>query len=168
MEAAEQDRTPPVFVALKHEDERHENIVLVDWMLGNRCNFACDYCPKSLHDGSIPWIGLDDAKDFLRQVHDHYMTGLGQDVWLQLTGGEPTQYPRFFDLCEAAHGFGMKVAVISNGSRTERFWERASTVLASVILTYHDLQVTHETFLTTVRTLTRNNVPLHINVTAHP
>ncbi len=137
-------------------------------MLGNRCNFACDYCPDELHNGSIPWIGIEQATAFLEQVHDHYVTGLGHDVWLQLTGGEPTQYPKFFDLCEVAHGLSMNVAVISNGSRTERFWERACGVLASVILTYHDLQVTHETFLTTIRTLVRNRVPLHINVTAHP
>ncbi len=156
------------FLSLTHAESRHANVLLVDWMLGNRCNFACDYCPKELHDGSIAWVSIEAIQHFLSRVRAHYMDGLGMDVWLQLTGGEPTQFPRFFDLCASAKAHGMRVAVISNGSRTARYWERAAPVLDSAILTYHDLQVDHAVFLRTIRILLAHDVPLHINVTAHP
>lgn len=154
--------------ALTHVDPAHAKVVLVDWMLGNHCNFACDYCPTNLHDGSIDWISLGDATRFLAQLHAHYVEGLGRNLWLQLTGGEPTQYPRFFDLCASAKSLDIKVAVISNGSRTARFWEKAASVLSSAILTYHDLQVDHARFIETLRILEAAGVPVHVNVTAHP
>ncbi|MDO8881799.1 radical SAM protein [Pseudotabrizicola sp.] len=159
---------PARMIALNHADPRHARVVLIDWMLGNHCNFACDYCPTELHDGSLPWMPVDVATGFLDTLHDHYVAGLGRSLWLQLTGGEPTQYPGFFDLCSAAHARGIKVAVISNGSRTARFWHRATPVLASAILTYHDLQVDHSQFLETLGILTGAGVPVHVNVTVHP
>jgi MoaA/NifB/PqqE/SkfB family radical SAM enzyme len=153
---------------LTHADPRHANIVLVDWMLGNRCNFSCDYCPTHLHDGSQPWVDLNQAVDFLRALQAHFSDGLGRQVWLQLTGGEPTQYPHFFDLCAAAKALDIKVGVISNGSRTARFWKKTAKLLASAVLTYHDLQVDHLNFIETLQILEAEGVAVHVNVTAHP
>lgn len=136
-------------------------------MLGNSCNFACSYCPASLHDGSVGWQEISAVTAFLNALHRHYAAGLGRTVWLQFTGGEPTQYPKFFDLMEAAGDLGLKRSVISNGSRTARFWEKAVARIDSLILTYHHGQVDHEGFLRTCR-IAAGALPMHINVTAHP
>ncbi len=154
-------------ISVEHSHPDHSRVVLVDWTLGTACNHACSYCPPALHDGSSPWHDLSAATDFLHLLADHYRTGLGKNVWLQFTGGEPTLYPQFFDLMARAENLGLKRSVISNGSRTERFWQRAVSCIDSAILTYHDEGVDHDRFAA-ICALISDRHPLHVNVTAHP
>ena len=132
---------------IRHSNPEHANVVLVDWMLGNSCNFACSYCPSSLHDGSVRWQRPEAVKAFYDKLHAHYVAGLGRRVWLQFTGGEPTLYPGLMGILAAAHERGFAVSLISNGSRTLRFWERVADRLCAVILTYHDEFVDHDAFV---------------------
>ncbi|WP_170422234.1 radical SAM protein [Ruegeria arenilitoris] len=122
---------------IEHADDIHKKVVLVDWMLGNRCNYACSYCPAALHDGTIGWQSLEDVVGMIEALQEHYQEGLGSRVWLQLTGGEPTLHPKIKDILSAARAHDMKVSLISNGSRTERFWQAIRDKLDSLILTYH-------------------------------
>ena len=122
---------------IEHAEDIHKKVVLVDWMLGNRCNYACSYCPPALHDGTTGWQSLEDVVGMIEALQEHYQAGMGSRVWLQLTGGEPTLHPKIKDILGAARTHGMKVSLISNGSRTERFWEAIRDKLDSLILTYH-------------------------------
>lgn len=153
--------------AIHHADPDHARVVLVDWMLGNSCNYACSYCPDGLHDGTLGWQDRDDVIALMDQLDLHYAQGLGRQVWLQFTGGEPTMYPGFTRVMEAGRARGFHQSVISNGSRTPRFWHKAVTLIDSVILTYHDEFVDHAGFLATCRIISEA-LPLHVNVTMHP
>ena len=129
-------RTQPL-ERIEHTDEIHQNVVLVDWMLGNRCNYSCSYCPPALHDGTKGWQSLSDVTGMIEALQEHYQVGLGRRVWLQLTGGEPTLHPKIKDILAAARAHDMKVSLISNGSRTERFWRDIRDKIDSLILTFH-------------------------------
>lgn len=122
---------------IEHAEDVHKNVVLVDWMLGDRCNYSCSYCPPALHDGDKGWQSLEDVVGMIEALQEHYQVGLGRRVWLQLTGGEPTMHPNIKDILAAAHAHDMKVSLISNGSRTERFWQAIRDKLDSLILTFH-------------------------------
>lgn len=122
---------------IEHADEIHQKVVLVDWMLGNRCNYSCSYCPPALHDGTKGWQSLSDVVGMIEALQEHYHVGLGRRVWLQLTGGEPTLHPKIKEILAAARAHDMKVSLISNGSRTERFWQAIRDKLDSLILTFH-------------------------------
>jgi pyruvate-formate lyase-activating enzyme len=152
---------------IRHTDPEHGRTVVVDWMLGNTCNFACSYCPANLHDGSVRWQPRELVTDFLWQLKSHYVDLLHRRVWLQFTGGEPTVYPGLMEVLDAAHACGFRVSVISNGSRTRRFWEKAVERLDAVILTYHDEFVDHRQFLVTCEVIAASK-PLLVNVTLHP
>lgn len=154
-------------VSIRHTYPAHANVVLVDWMLGNACSFACSYCPRSLHDGTIGWQKSNDVIALFDALKAHYCDRLGRRVWLQFTGGEPTMHPRIVDLLRAASERGLAASLISNGSRTLRFWQRIVDHLDSVILTYHDEFVVHEHFLEIGRLLC-GAMPVHVNVTMHP
>lgn len=153
--------------ALNHADPLHRRVVLVDWMLGNACNHACSYCPDALHDGSLGWQKPAAVIAFMDRLAAHYVDGLGRTVWLQFTGGEPTMCPGFAEIMAASRSRGFHQSVISNGSRTPRFWRMAVEMLDAVILTYHDEFADHEAFLETCRIVSPRR-PLHINVTMHP
>ena len=76
-------------------------------------------------------------------------------------------YPGLMGVLDTAHDRGFQVSVISNGSRTRRFWKEAVERLDAVILTYHDEFADHDAFLETCAVITAK-LPLHINVTVHP
>lgn len=153
--------------AIRHHEPSHARVVLVDWMLGNSCNHACSYCPAALHDGSIGWQPRKHVIAFMDVLAEHYSAGLGREVWLQFTGGEPTMYPGFSEVMASSRARGFRQSVISNGSRTARFWRMATSLLDAVILTYHDEFADHGAFLQTCRIVSKR-LPLHINVTMHP
>jgi organic radical activating enzyme len=158
------DGRPP---EIRHSNPEHGRFVVVDWMLGNTCNFACSYCPAAQHDGSIRWQRPEAVIDFYDRLHEHYVVGQGRRVWLQFTGGEPTVYPGLMRILDAARARGFQASLISNGSRTLRFWDQLVARLDAVILTYHDEFADHARFLEIAGMIARR-LPLGVNVTAHP
>lgn len=66
-----------------------------DWQLLNTCNYRCGYCffsPETLGEKLHVYADPDTWNQAFEQ------TGL---TWLlHITGGEPTSYPRFPELCE--------------------------------------------------------------------
>lgn len=72
-----------------------KRLVEADWTLLHTCNFRCDYCfvPQHMLGEKIrvrasneTWVEAFDRHDVTWHVH--------------MTGGEPTAYPQFSDLCE--------------------------------------------------------------------
>jgi len=152
---------------IRHSNPEHGGVTLVDWMLGNSCNFACSYCPAGQHDGTIRWQRPEAVIAFYDRLHAHYVAGQGRRVWLQFTGGEPTVYPGLMRILDEAHARGFQVSLISNGSRTRRFWDRLVERLDAAILTYHDEFADHGRFIEIAGMIARR-IPLGVNVTAHP
>ena len=155
------------YVSFEHTNAVHARTVLVDWMLGNACSYACSYCPKSLHDGTVRWQNPDDVVDFYDRLHTHYVTHRNRRVWLQFTGGEPTMHPQIIRILEEASARGFSVSLISNASRTHRFWTKIKPHLNAVILTYHSEFVDFDHFKGVGEILVPD-VPVHINVTMKP
>ncbi|WP_170606664.1 radical SAM protein [Ruegeria arenilitoris] len=156
-----------VFTLIDHSDPAYGKVVLVDWMLGNSCSYACSYCPKSLHDGSIKWQNIDDILSLYHQLQRHYVDERGKVVWLQFTGGEPTMHPRIMDLLRRASEHDFKVSLISNASRTLRFWEKINGCLNNIILTYHSEFAELDHFISVAKMMV-DRISVQINVTMHP
>lgn len=152
---------------VEHADVQHAGIVLVDWMVGNSCNYACSYCPAGLHDGSFGWQPLEDILSLFDQLREHYAEGLGRHVWLQFTGGEPTMHPGALAFLQRASEYQFSTSLISNGSRTIRFWSKVRPWIRNVILTYHSEFVDHEHFVQ-VCSLLSETMPVQVNVTVPP
>jgi organic radical activating enzyme len=158
---------PNSFERIEHTNADHARVVLVDWMLGNGCSYACSYCPKALHDGSVAWQSPEDIISFYDLLNCHYVQHRGKRVWLQFTGGEPTMHPQIIRLLDSAAARDFAVSLISNASRTQRFWAKIAPFLDSVILTYHNefADIGH---FRTVGRLLADQMPVHINVTMRP
>ena len=65
---------------IRHSNPEHGGVTLVDWMLGNSCNFACSYCPAGQHDGTIRWQRPEAVIAFYDRLHAHYVAGQGRRV----------------------------------------------------------------------------------------
>ena len=58
------------YIRLEHTKPEHTDWFVVNWCLGNTCNFECSYCPAGLHDGSRKWPELGAIKNFVDKVMD--------------------------------------------------------------------------------------------------
>ena len=150
--------------ALIHESAEHADWFVVNWCLGNTCNFNCTYCPSVLHDGSNPWPDLEKLKSFINRIIDQKQ---GKKVCFEFTGGEVTVYKHFVELCEHIRSRGAAVALISNGSRTARWWTTFADKANHVCLSFHAEEGNPAHFVEIVN-IASQNIKTHVNVMMHP
>ena len=55
------------YILLAHQKPENAHWFVVNWCLGNICNFSCSYCPDGLHNGSIKWPELETVKKFVTE-----------------------------------------------------------------------------------------------------
>jgi len=114
---------------------------VVEWKLHNVCNFDCSFCGDENKIGDQRWHDISVYKNVVKKL-------MGQAekenkfIWFQLTGGEPTLYPKLVELLSYIKENGHRVAIISNGSRTIRYWKELAdmNVLDILFLTHHTEQ----------------------------
>jgi organic radical activating enzyme len=112
---------------------------LIEWKLHNVCNHNCSYCGEENKDGSNRWKSLEIYKEYTNNLHH---AANGSPLWIQITGGEPTLFPELLELMQYIKSKGIYVSLISNGSRTLRWWKEAkeAKVLDMLFITYHPEQ----------------------------
>ena len=108
------------YIKLEHAEIKNADVFVVNWCLGNSCNFECSYGPSGLHDGSKYWPAPETIKNFILRVKESHPT---KTLYFEFTGGEVTLYKHFIDICKFCAEQNVKVGLISNGSRTLRWWE---------------------------------------------
>ena len=123
---------------LEYADPIIRNILNIEWNIGNTCTYACHYCDPDLHDGSKPWVGFEQTKPFIDRVQEFANQNDKQWIYWQFSGGEPTVYKDFLKLTEYISSKENNVcSVVSNGSRSLRYWETAAPSLMFATLSVH-------------------------------
>lgn len=152
------------YYSLQHSQENFKDWFVVNWCLGNTCSYACSYCPTALHDASRPWPTPDTIKSFIDKVYDHYSP---KKLYFEFTGGEVTMYKNFIDICKHCYSKGIKVGLISNASRTLRWWEENKQYFDHVCLSFHSEFADSDHFLDIVK-CTHMDLRTHVNIMMHP
>lgn len=152
------------YIKLEHADRSNLDWFVVNWCLGNTCNFACSYCPTFLHDGSKKWPDLTDIKTFIKKVK---LNNPSKKIYIEFTGGEVTLYKHFIDICKFCNELDVKVGLISNGSRTIRYWEENKNLFDHICLSFHPEFSKPDHFLKVVSLLS-DNLRTHVNVMMSP
>ena len=111
----------------------------IDWKIHNVCNHDCSFCYSRFKDGSQRWFSLSQYKEYTDKLVESCN---GQPFWIQVTGGEPTLYPDLLELMQYMKSKGAMISLISNGSRTIRWWQelKEAKVLNNLFITYHSEQ----------------------------
>lgn len=150
-------------IIIEHENWFAEDQVVIEISLGNRCNYACSYCPDNLHDGTHGWHSKADVLEFLNIARNHY-TG---QILVQYTGGEPTMFPGFDVILAEGRDMEFVQSVISNGARTLNFWKRYAPYFDKIHLTYHQEFADLEHFRKVVE-IAHQGARVHVNFTMIP
>lgn len=152
------------YIRLEHSNPVHNDWFVVNWCLGNTCNFSCSYCPSALHDGSNRWPEPEVIKKFIAKVKEKHPN---KKLYFEFTGGEVTLYKHFLDICQYCSELDVKVGLISNGSRTLRYWEENKQYFDHVCLSFHPEEADEEHFINVVKIL-HNDVRTHVNIMMSP
>lgn len=126
-------------IPIKLEREHSQrNTKIIDWRLSNVCNFNCSFCPDNFKDGTKRPLAYESYIKLIDRLVD-----TDKHVWFQFTGGEPTLYPKLIDLLQYIKNKKGFTSMISNGSRTIRWWKELAdlNVLDRLYLSYHPEQV---------------------------
>lgn len=109
----------------------------VYWTVTDFCNFSCNYCPPSLHNGihhqgKKPGFPTDEEIDqFLEDLVTKHANG--RNVRVQLSGGEPTLHPRLPHVIRKLKEHNVQIGITTNGSRSENFWKEILPIDAVTI-----------------------------------
>jgi len=154
-------------VRLEHESDDAARLMMLQWALGNTCNFACSYCPTDLHDGSVRSLPLPSILRFLERFIAAYAAPRRR-ILIEFTGGEATMYPHYPELIKCLSSHGVLLALSSNGGRTLRYWESVARYLDHVNLTFHAEFTELSHLLAVIALLQSHSVRVHVNVMMLP
>jgi len=126
-------------VPIKVESVSRTKYKFVEWMLHNVCNHDCSFCGQSIKDGSKRWLSIEQYKTYADKI---IKLCEGNPFWIQFTGGEPTLFPELLELMDYVKNKGAYVSLISNGTRTLRWWQelKDKKCLDYLYVTYHSEQ----------------------------
>ena len=113
---------------------------VINWKLHNVCNYSCSFCGKENNNGNERWFTLEKYKSIVDKIVE---ACAGTPFYIVYTGGEPTLYPELMELLHYSKSKGAWNILISNGSRTMRWWTefaKIDNILIQLILTYHTEQ----------------------------
>ena len=131
------------------------NELIVQWNLGNTCNYACEYCPSYLHSGKIDWPKLSLIKDTLIKIQNNFPDKV---IRLEFLGGEVTLYKEFIELMKFCKEHNFNSTILSNGSRTIRYWEELAPYLDRILLTFHADEADQSHFNNVISSLIANRI----------
>lgn len=97
-----------------------KDVCVISWNFTNMCNFACEYCPDELHNGTSGFPDYDRALNFLKRLADKH-----ENIFIELLGGETTMWPKLIPfMMEVKKLTNVVVEINTNGSRTSKWWQR--------------------------------------------
>lgn len=153
-------------ISVEPIEKRNTNIV--EWMIGNTCNFDCSFCHADFKSGSKRFLDYDVYKKVIDKTIDE---SAGKKLWYKITGGEPTLYPKLTNLLTHIKNTGNFTYLITNGSRTLRYWQEVkdSQCLDIIAFTYHPEQTNNIQHMVDVINLFRDAPTFtSVNITCVP
>jgi molybdenum cofactor biosynthesis enzyme MoaA len=99
------------------------NMLRIEYMLGNLCNYKCNYCFPGSNEGTVRWPDIELVKNNLTHLLNFYKKN-GKDLFqFYLIGGEPTLWKDLPILTKyLKEEFGAIINISTNGSRKSNWW----------------------------------------------
>jgi hypothetical protein len=102
------------------DHEQHSCVTLIE--VGERCDLSCPLC----YAGSGPKVGGFHSMQVIERMLDAAVASEGEPDIVQISGGEPTIHPQFFEILDAARERPIRhLMVNTNGLRIARDQEFA-------------------------------------------
>lgn len=135
--------------------------LIVQWNLGNICNYSCEYCPKILHSGTRPWVDLSLIENTLLKIKNYFPQ---KNIRVEFLGGEITLYKDFLELMKFCKNNNIPNMIFTNASRTLRYWEEAIPYLDEILLTFHPATTDKNHFENIIKLCIEYNSKFYVHI----
>ncbi len=127
-------------IEIKNSNSR---ILRINYDIGNTCNYKCWYCYPDANTGTIGFPSPDVVKKNIVHLINHYLeSNIVDEVQLSLLGGEPSLWKELGEFAEYVYkNSKCKIYLITNGSRTLRWWEEYAQYFTSINISIHHERV---------------------------
>lgn len=117
---------------------RDRNILTIELMLGNLCNYKCSYCFPGSNEGTHPWPNTDLLIKNMFHLFETYKSA-GKNVFeLYIVGGEPTLWKDLPKFCESLkNNYDVIIRISTNGYRKSHWWKENSKLFDAVEISVH-------------------------------
>jgi len=152
---------------IKIVSTQQANILEIRWHPNNVCNYSCEYCWPGSHDGDYPSPkNLDLIIKNFNHMAEHYKTQLGKTkIHLKMGGGEPTLWKDLAKFIrEVKKNNDIYFTIISNGSRTLRWWKENGDLIDNAHLSFHIAQADADHMIAVADTLFEFNKKVTVKV----
>jgi len=125
---------------IKIESTRDPSHLDLRWLPNNVCNFKCRYCFPGSNSGEFRSPkDMDLIVNNFNHLIKTYETRLGKKkTHLQIIGGEPTLWKDLDQfVSRIRENNNIYISLVTNGSRTLRWWEEHGENIDNVHLTHH-------------------------------
>ena len=130
-------------------------VMQIDIDLSNHCNYSCSYCGPYFNGGTSSWQNYKKIISLVEAVQEKYPN---VNIFLQLKGGEPTQWPDLNNFLDTISTYkNIEIGIITNLSRTKRFWKDLNfTKVSRVLGSFHAAQADSNQFIENAKVLWDN------------
>lgn len=139
----------------------------IDWDPGNTCNYKCWYCFPDSNTGTVPWPekGSRVSRNLAFLIMNYLASTKIDNVRLTILGGEPTLWPELGNVVQDLKSLvKVHITVLTNGSRTLRWWEKYAEYFDHVTISVHHQSADIEHIKLLTRILDKHNVFYHVQV----
>lgn len=148
---------------------QNTNLLKIRWCAGNVCNFNCTYCDS--HDGDYQYPrSLGTIYNNFQHLFKVYKQTLRKDKFeLEISGGEPTLWPELGSFVKLVKKeWDVDVQLISNGSRTLRWWKAYAKYFSKINFSFHHKQADLKHFINVVDEVVSQNITVNVMVLMDP
>ena len=148
---------------------RASNVLTIEFMLGNLCNYKCSYCYPGAHEGTHLWPDVDIIIKNISHLFDVYKLQGKTKFELYIVGGEPTLWkdlPKFCNFLK--NNYDTIIRMSTNGYRKSDWWKEHSKLFDAVEISVHHEFAKSNHIKEVGDTLYRENTNLVANVLMDP
>lgn len=152
---------------IKIVSTQKSNILVIRWNPNNVCNYKCDYCWPGAHAGDyVSPKNLDLIIKNFNHLIERYKTGLGKTkIHLIMSGGEPTLWRDLaLFINEIKKENDVYFSLLTNGSRTLRWWKEYGHLIDNAHISYHIAQANPDHVIEVADTLFELNKKVTVKV----
>jgi organic radical activating enzyme len=128
-------------IPIKVISTQEQEILKVTFFPTDICNFNCSYCFPGSHDERYRYPkNVDLVIANFRKLFDVYTKQLNKKKFHVMIagGGEPTMWPGLEKFCkEIKESHNVYITIVTNGSRTVRWWTENSAYFDDAVLSCH-------------------------------
>lgn len=145
------------------------DLLKIRWCVNNVCNYKCRYCTS--HDGTHRSPkDLDLIVKNFNHLFDHYSSQLRKNKFeLEISGGEPTLWAELGEfISQIKSRKGVDIQIISNGSRTLRWWQQYASLASKINFSLHPAHADLDKFIDVVDSVVEQGVDATVMVLMDP